>query len=78
MEESLTIRLSSDLSRALEEAARKAGLSKGELVRQAVAERLRKHGALSVMAEHFGSMEGPRDLSTNKAYRPEWSSGNGR
>jgi len=72
MDESLTIRLGSELGRALEEAARKAGISKGELARQALAERLRKPGSLSVMSRHFGSVQGPRDLSVNKAYRREW------
>ena len=72
MDESLTIRLGSELARALEEAARKAGISKGELARKALAERLRKPGTLSVMGQHFGSMEGPSDLSVNKAYRRQW------
>lgn len=72
MDETLTIRLSSDLARALEEAARQAGISKGELARQALTDRLRKSGTLSVMQRHFGSMEGPKDLSVNKAYRRQW------
>lgn len=72
VDETLTIRIGSDLARALEEAARQAGLSKGELARQALADRLRKSGALSVMRQHFGSMRGPKDLSVNKAYRRHW------
>jgi hypothetical protein len=72
MDESLTIRLGSELARALEAASRQAGLSKGELARQALADRLRKLGALSVMRRHFGSMRGPKDLSVNKAYRRQW------
>lgn len=72
MEDTLTIRLGSELSRALEEAARRAGLSKGELARQALADRLRKPGALRVMSRHFGAMRGPSDLSVNKAYRQQW------
>ena len=72
MDEALTIRLGSDLARALEEAARQAGLSKGELARQALADRLRKAGALSMMQRHCGSARGPKDLSVNKAYRPRW------
>jgi hypothetical protein len=72
MDETLTIRLGSDLARALEEAARQAGISKGELARQALADRLRKSGGLSVMQRHFGSMQGPKDLSVNKAYRRQW------
>jgi hypothetical protein len=72
MDESLTIRLGSELGRALEAAARKEGISKGELARQALADRLRKPGTLSVMGRHFGSMQGPRDLSVNKGYRRQW------
>lgn len=72
MDNTLTIRLGSDLAGALEEAARREGISKGELARQALANRLRKAGALSVMGHHFGSMRGPKDLSTNKAYRRQW------
>jgi hypothetical protein len=72
MDETLTIRLGSELARALEEASRQAGLSKGELARQALADRLRKSGALSVMHRHFGSMRGPSDLSVNKVYRRQW------
>jgi hypothetical protein len=73
MDETLTIRLGSDLARALDQAARQAGISKGELARQALADRLRKSGALSVMQRHFGSMRGPKDLSVNKVYRKQWS-----
>ena len=76
MDKSLTIRLGSELGRALEEAARKAGVSKGELARQALADRLRKSGTLSVMGQHFGSIQGPKDLSVNKAYRRQWSQKN--
>lgn len=73
VDETLTIRLGSELARALEEAARQAGLSKGELARQALADRLHKSGALSVMRKHFGSMRGPKDLSVNRAYRKQWT-----
>jgi hypothetical protein len=73
MDETLTVRLGSDLARALDEAARRAGVSKGELTRQALAERLRKPGALAVMPRHFGAVVGPNDLSVNKAYRRQWS-----
>ena len=72
MNDTLTIRLGSELARALEDAARQTGLSKGELARQALADRLRKSGALAVMHRHFGSVRGPSDLSVNKVYRRQW------
>ena len=72
MNESLTIRLGTDLARALQEEARQTGLSKGEVARQALAARLEHRGRLAVMSRHFGAMRGPADLSTNKAYRRAW------
>jgi hypothetical protein len=72
MNESLTIRPGTDLARALQEEARLTGLSKGELARQALAERLERRGRLTVMSRHFGAMRGPADLSTNKTYRRTW------
>lgn len=72
MDETLTVRLGADLARGLEAAARQAGVSKGELARQALADRLRTPGALAVMPRHFGSVVGPKDLSVNKAYRRRW------
>ena len=72
MNESLTIRLGTNLARALQEEARQTGLSKGELARQALAARLERRGRLAVMSRHFGAMRGPTDLSTNKAYRRTW------
>ena len=56
MNESLTIRLGTDLARALQEEARQTGLSKGELARQALAARLEQRGQLAVMSRHFGAM----------------------
>lgn len=71
MGETLTIRIGPDLAKALEQAARQTGLSRGELARQALVDRLRKPGALAVMQRHFGTMQGPEDLSVNRAYRRE-------
>jgi hypothetical protein len=73
MQETLTIRLGEELAEALQREARQTGLSKGEIARQAIAERLRKAGGLPVMSRHFGAMRGPADLSTNKAYRRAWT-----
>ena len=72
MNESLTIRLGTDLARALQEEAQQTGLSKGEVARQALAARLKHRGRLAVMSRHFGAMRGPTDLSANKAYRRTW------
>lgn len=73
MRDTLTVRLSEDLAEALRREARQSGLPKGEIVRQAIAARLRKSASASVMARHFGLMRGPADLSTNKAYRRAWT-----
>ena len=73
MGDTLTIRLSDELAKALRRAAREAGIPRGELVRRAIAERLRRSESPSVMSRHFGTMRGPADLSTNRAYRRSWS-----
>jgi len=72
MSETLTIRLGEKLAYALTEEARRTGLAKGEIARQALESRLRSTGKLSVMERHFGCMTGPADLSTNKKYRRNW------
>ena len=73
MQETLTVRLGPDLAEALQEEARRTGLTKGEIARRAIADRLKTSGALSVMSRHFGTITGPSDLSTNKGYRRAWS-----
>lgn len=72
MGDTLTIRLGEPLAEALEQEAGRTGLSKGEIIRQALETRLRQGGALRVMGRHFGSMAGPADLSANRAYRRTW------
>ncbi len=72
MNETLTIRLGEKLAHALREEARQTGLAKGEIARQALETRLQRGGKLTVMHRHFGAMEGPSDLSTNKSYRRTW------
>ena len=72
MNESLTIRLGEKLARALDEEARHTGLAKGEIARQALVERLQPNKKLGAMRRFFGSVNGPRDLSSNKAYRRAW------
>ena len=73
MGDTLTIRLSDELAEALRRAARESGIPRGELVRRAIAEHLRRSESPSVMSRHFGTMRGPADLSTNRAYRRSWS-----
>ena len=68
MNERLSIRLGTDLARALQEEARQTGLSKGEVARQALTARLEHRGRLAVMSRHSGTMHGPADLSTNSAW----------
>ena len=72
MNETLTVRLAKGLAQALEEEAHQTGLSKGEITRQALEARLHRASGLSVMRRYFGSVSGPVDLSTNKAYRRNW------
>ena len=73
MNETLTIRLGEKLAQALEQEARQTGLPKGEIVRDALESRLQRRDTLPVMGHYFGTMRGPSDLSTNKAYRRNWS-----
>lgn len=72
MSTTLTIRLNDELAEALQRASRQSGVPKGNIVRQAVTAHLQKTGGASVMSRHFGTIGGPADLSTNKAYRRAW------
>lgn len=73
MSETLTVRLGEELAEALRREARQRGVSRGEIVRQAIAARVRQADSLTVMQRHFGTVRGPADLSTNKAYRRAWT-----
>jgi hypothetical protein len=73
MNDSLTIRLGEELAHALNAEARRSGLAKGEIARQALTARLLCDGKLKVMQRYSGAMAGPSDLSTNKSYRRQWS-----
>jgi hypothetical protein len=72
MNEMLTVRLPQKLARALEEESRQTGFSKGEIARQALEKSLARAPRSTVMTRYFGTVEGPSDLSTNKAYRRLW------
>lgn len=73
MSETLTIRLGEKLAHALRQESKQTGLAKGEIARQALETRLQRGGKLAVMHRHFGTMNGPSDLSTNKSYRRSWN-----
>ena len=73
MRSTLTIRLEEELAEALQQEAREAGVSRGEIVREAIAARLRKRASAPVMSRYFGVMRGPSDLSTNKTHRRAWN-----
>ena len=72
MNEMLTVRLGPKLAGALEAARQQTGISKGEIARQALEAHLNGSRKLAVMHHYFGTMRGPSDLSTNKAYRRNW------
>jgi metal-responsive CopG/Arc/MetJ family transcriptional regulator len=71
----LSIRLGEELAQALERESARSGLSKSEIVRQAIAARLQSKDKISTLQRHFGVMSGPPDLSTNKEHRRTWNNG---
>lgn len=75
MSETLTVRLGERLANALREQARQTGLTQGEIARRALESHLHRGDRLTIMRQHFGTMKGPSDLSTNKAYRRSWKKG---
>jgi len=64
----LTIRLDAETAHLLEVESKATRRSKGEVVRRAVRERLRRRRptALEKLTRFVGVMEGPSDLSVNK------------
>jgi len=78
MNETLTIRIDGELMRGLESEARRARVSKGVVVRDAIRQRLKKKSrptALDALGGLRGIMEGPPDLSTNKKYLANFGKG---
>ena len=67
MSNTLTIRLSEDLERWLEEEARASGLPKGRIVREQL-EALRTRKTLQPFLDLAGSMEGDPGLSLKKGF----------
>jgi metal-responsive CopG/Arc/MetJ family transcriptional regulator len=72
MNDTLTIRLGEKLANALDEESRLTGLSKSEIVRQALTTFLERKRRSTVIGRYFGVIQGPADLSTNKDYRRDW------
>ena len=67
MDRTLTIRLDAETARLLEEESKATRRSKGEVIRRALRERLRRRRptALDKLTRFVGAMEGPSDLSFN-------------
>ena len=64
----LSVRLDDAEARALDEAARRTGQTKGRIVKDALRAHLRatEGSALAALSSLSGIVRGPRDLSTNK------------
>jgi hypothetical protein len=73
MSDTLTIRLGRELAEALRTEAEATGKARGEIVRLALEERLKRQAGPRVMRKYFGVVDGPKDLSTNRAYRRQWA-----
>ena len=67
MSQTLTIRLSKELSAWLEEKAARTGLSQGQIVREQL-EKARVAKAEKPFMRLAGIMNGPKDLSQRKGY----------
>ncbi len=67
MSHTITIRLERELASWLEEAAKKTGLSQGEIIREQL-ERARADRSRQSFMRLAGSVSGPKDLSTRKGF----------
>ena len=67
MSHTLTIRLDPELAAWLEEAASKAGVSQGQLIRDQLA-KAKAAIATKPFMRLAGAVRGPRDLSTRKGF----------
>ena len=78
MNQTLSIRIDSELMQSLEAEACRARTSKGEVVRDAIRQRLKKKhkpSAFDAMSNLCGIISGPPDLSTNKKYMANFGKG---
>jgi len=70
--QTLSIRLDDETLAALDDEAQRTGVSRNRIVRDALTERLRRADRLGPFRNVVGLIKGPRDLSTNRAYRRTW------
>jgi hypothetical protein len=70
MEDTLTVRLDNTVAEQLAEEAKRTKRSKGQIVRDALADYLRRSrpNALQAARKYVGCVDGPADLSTNRKY----------
>jgi hypothetical protein len=70
MEDILTVRLDEAASQQLAEESKRTKRSKGQIVREALADYLRRKrpNALQAARKYVGCVDGPSDLSTNKKH----------
>jgi hypothetical protein len=66
MGQTITVRLTPDLARWLDEESRTTGISQGELVRAQLQKA--KAGSRQPFMRLAGAVRGPRDLSTRKGF----------
>jgi Ribbon-helix-helix domain len=67
MEDTITIRITSDLSTWLKATARKTGVPVSQLIRDQL-ERAKRETGDKPFLRHAGSISGPPDLSSRKGY----------
>jgi hypothetical protein len=67
MEDTITVRITSDLAAWLKTTARKTGVPVGRLVRDQL-ERAKRETGDKPFLRHAGSISGPADLSSRKGY----------
>jgi predicted transcriptional regulator len=67
MGHTITVRLTEDLARWLDDAARRSGVPQGRIVREAL-EKARAASARQSFLRLAGTVRGPRDLSTRKGF----------
>lgn len=67
MSQTLTVRLTKELSDWLEQTAQKTGVSQGKIVRDQL-EKARANAANQTFMQLAGSVRGPKDLSSRKGF----------
>ncbi len=67
MGHTITVRLTSDLAKWLEETAARTGITQGRLIREQI-EKAKAAGANRAFMRLAGSVRGPRDLSRRKGF----------